>query len=427
MAAYFNFLAKILLDTIVFLFFLMAMYNVKLSQIARRLPALLLLTLPISFIAIITNSMLVATIVTYIYCFVFYSLVFRYPPMKIITGYAMSLIMINLLNIVQLIVIMQFTDTPFTNATTYITEAMALIIVILLYKFSHIDKLYEALVVKNQVSRNIILGIFVLMMVMVIYQRISVKDFMNVFATFTISIILILILYAGMYKNYMSLRESQKQLQSYEQYLPIIEDLIDQVRMRQHDYNNELQAISMLPISYTDYDSLTAALSKELDMSCNDHVIKNSYLLKINMKLIAGFLFSKMNLANERNIDIQIDVKNSTLTSKAEEFELLDVLSILVDNAFDATEDGGWIKVTINSDGSATTIETLNAGPKLTADMRKNFFAKGYTTKPLKDGVYSRGIGLFKLKQLVTKYHGDILLDNQIIDGQNCIHFNVSL
>lgn len=236
MAAYFNFLAKILLDTIVFLFFLMAIYNVKLSQIARRLPALLLLTLPISFIAIITNSMLVATIVTYIYCFVFYSLAFRYPPMKIITGYAMSLIIINLLNIVQLIVIMQFTDTPFTNATTYITEAMALIIVILLYKFSHIDKLYEALVVKNQVSRNIILGIFVLMMVMVIYQRISVKDFMNVFATFTISIILILILYAGMYKNYMSLRESQKQLQSYEQYLPIIEDLIDQVRMRQHDY-----------------------------------------------------------------------------------------------------------------------------------------------------------------------------------------------
>ena len=405
----------------------MAMYNVKLSQIARRLPALLLLTLPISFIAIITNSMLVATIVTYIYCFVFYSLVFRYPPMKIITGYAMSLIMINLLNIVQLIVIMQFTDTPFTNATTYITEAMALIIVILLYKFSHIDKLYEALVVKNQVSRNIILGIFVLMMVMVIYQRISVKDFMNIFATFTISIILILILYAGMYKNYMSLRESQKQLQSYEQYLPIIEDLIDQVRMRQHDYNNELQAISMLPISYTDYDSLTAALSKKLDMSCNDHVIKNSYLLKINMKLIAGFLFSKMNLANERNIDIQIDVKNSTLTSKAEEFELLDVMSILVDNAFDATEDGGWIKVIINSDGSATTIETLNAGPKLTADMRKNYFAKGYTTKPLKDGVYSRGIGLFKLKQLVTKYHGNILLDNQVIGGQNCIHFNVSL
>ena len=69
-----------------------------------------LLTIPISFMTTITNSMLVATIITYIYCFVFYSLSFRYPPMKIITGYAMSLIMMNLLNIVQLIVIMQVTD-----------------------------------------------------------------------------------------------------------------------------------------------------------------------------------------------------------------------------------------------------------------------------------------------------------------------------
>jgi two-component system sensor histidine kinase AgrC len=245
--------------------------------------------------------------------------------------------------------------------------------------------------------------------------------------TFLFIVILILILYSGMYKNYMSLRESRKQLQSYEQYLPIIEDLIDQVRMRQHDYNNELQAISMLPISYTDYDSLAAALSNELDTSCNDHVIKNSYLLRINMKLIAGFLFSKMNLAQEHNINLDIDVKNSTLTSKAAEFELLDVMSILVDNAFDATEDGGMIKVIIDSDGKTTTVETFNAGSQLTAEMRKNFFAKGYSTKPLKDGAYSRGIGLYKLKQLTSKYHGEILLDNQTVDGQNCIHFVVSI
>lgn len=427
MAAYFDFLSKILFDTFVFLVFLMAIYNVKFSQIAKRLPPLLLLTLPVSLIATVTDSMLIFTLITYIYCFVFYSLVFRYPPMKIITGYAITLIIMTILNLIQMVVIMQFTDNPFTNTSTYITEAMAFIIAILLYKFWHMDKLYDALIVKNQVSRNIILAVFALMVSMVLYQRISPKDFMNIFMTFLFIVILILILYSGMYKNYMSLRESRKQLQSYEQYLPIIEDLIDQVRMRQHDYNNELQAISMLPISYTDYDSLAAALSNELDTSCNDHVIKNSYLLRINMKLIAGFLFSKMNLAQEHNINLDIDVKNSTLTSKAAEFELLDVMSILVDNAFDATEDGGMIKVIIDSDGKTTTVETFNAGLQLTAEMRKNFFAKGYSTKPLKDGAYSRGIGLYKLKQLTSKYHGEILLDNQTVDGQNCIHFVVSI
>lgn len=220
MAAYFDFLSKILFDTFVFLVFLMAIYNVKFSQIAKRLLPLLLLTLPVSLIATVTDSMLIFTLISYIYCFVFYSLVFRYPPMKIITGYAIALIIMTVLNLIQMVVIMQFTDNPFTNTSTYITEAMAFVIAILLYKFGHLDKLYETLIIKNQVFRNIILAVFALMVSMVLYQRISPKDFMNVFMTFLFIVILILILYAGMYKNYLSLRESQKQLQSYEQYLP---------------------------------------------------------------------------------------------------------------------------------------------------------------------------------------------------------------
>ena len=66
MAAYFNFLSKILLDTFVFLIFMMAIYNVKFSQIARRLPPLLLLTLPVSLIATVTDSMFIFTLITYL-------------------------------------------------------------------------------------------------------------------------------------------------------------------------------------------------------------------------------------------------------------------------------------------------------------------------------------------------------------------------
>ena len=220
MAAYFDFLSKILFDTFVFLVFLMAIYNVKFSQIAKRLPPLLLLTLPVSLIATVTDSLLIFTLISYIYCFVFYSLVFRYPPMKIITGYALALIIMTEHNLIQIVVIMQFTDNPFTNTSTYVTESMALVIAILLYKFGHMNKLYETLIIKNQVFRNIILAVFAFMVSIVLYQRISPKDFMNVFMSFLFTTILILILYAGMYKNYLSLRESQKQLQSYEQYLP---------------------------------------------------------------------------------------------------------------------------------------------------------------------------------------------------------------
>ena len=68
MAAYFNFLAKLLLDTIVFLFLLMAIYNVKLSQIARRLPALFVkLILCITYIRRTAAAVLLVHIAPTIY------------------------------------------------------------------------------------------------------------------------------------------------------------------------------------------------------------------------------------------------------------------------------------------------------------------------------------------------------------------------
>lgn len=76
MAAYFDFLSKILFDTFVFLVFLMAIYNVKFSQIAKRLPPLLLLTLPVSLIATVTDSMLIFTLIhtyTALYSTLWYS------------------------------------------------------------------------------------------------------------------------------------------------------------------------------------------------------------------------------------------------------------------------------------------------------------------------------------------------------------------
>lgn len=427
MTAYISYITKLILDTFLFCIFYMAIFRIKLSSIIKRLPPLLLMMIPTALIAVITDSYLVFTLTAWAYSFIFYSLLFRLPAQKIIYGYAISHISVSIIQLVIVIVIRIFSDTPFTDISTYVAEAICYIFALIMYKFAHLDKVYNSLIVKNKVSRYIILLVFIFMLLMTVYMRISVKDFLNGLMALTVIIILILTLYAGMYRNYLSMLESQKQVQSYRQYLPIVENLIDQVRMRQHDYNNELQAIGMLPVIYTDYDSLSKAISDEIGTSCADHVIQNSYLLNINMKLIAGFLFNQMNVARERQIDLQIDLKNSSLTSSATEFELLDIMSILVDNAFDATDDGGWIKITIDSDGKATTVETFNAGPQLTADMRKNFFAKGYSTKPLKDGTYSRGIGLYKLKQLTAKYHGDILLDNQMVGELTCIHFFVKI
>ena len=78
----------------------------------------------------------------------------------------------------------------------------------------------------------------------------------------------------------------------YHSYLPIVEQLIDQVRETQHAHNNSIQAIRMLPATCHDYETLSRELTDYTDylISQNAPVA----LLKINMKMIAGFLYHKI-------------------------------------------------------------------------------------------------------------------------------------
>ena len=85
------------------------------------------------------------------------------------------------------------------------------------------------------------------------------------------------------------LASKQKQLEAYKHYLPIVEDLIKEVRMRQHDYDNTIQAITSLAITCSTYEELSAAIN-----DFTNHIIASnitSNLLKLNFKLLPVLFF----------------------------------------------------------------------------------------------------------------------------------------
>jgi sensor histidine kinase regulating citrate/malate metabolism len=222
-----------------------------------------------------------------------------------------------------------------------------------------------------------------------------------------ILIILLLLSFFEIYQSRTQAIEKEKQLDAYTQFLPIVEELITHIRMRQHDFDNELQTLKALPSICPDYDSLSQNLT-----SYSEHLSQTtdySSLLKLNWKLVAGLLFSKEQLAKNSNIDFNIHIINSNLESNIPEYDFIEILGILIDNAFESTKNNGIIHLYIDSINKKTTIKITNPGYTITPEISASFFSKGYSTK----GHNNSGIGLYKLKTIVDSYYGKIYLYNE--------------
>lgn len=215
----------------------------------------------------------------------------------------------------------------------------------------------------------------------------------------------------------------KRELESYKQYLPLLEDMIDKICIRQHDFNNHLQTLHMLPLTYTDYDSLKKALfSYEAKINAKEEQIP---LLKLNKKLVAGFLICKMATCEKQKKTLQVEILNYCLQCDIPESTLIELLGILIDNAIEASPEGETIYLQINSKENQVRFIVKNIGTELTPQLRTLFFQKGYTTKESSDS--RRGLGLYKLKQIADTNHGIIILDNELLDDKQMISFELRI
>ena len=124
----------------------------------------------------------------------------------------------------------------------------------------------------------------------------------------------------------------------------------------------------MLPYAYKDYDSLVSALADYSANIVSDY--RDTELLKINMPIVAGFIHSKMIIADRLGIMLDITIKNHDLVSAMPEYDIIRVAGILIDNALEASQRTDTVRLTLGSSDGKIEIETLNKGQQLTHERR---------------------------------------------------------
>lgn len=217
-------------------------------------------------------------------------------------------------------------------------------------------------------------------------------------------------------------KHREKELQIYESYSIAFEDAIKTIRIRQHEFENHINAIRCMQYTIKDYQKLVC----EQEEYCNSVLEKNSLnkLLSLNMEpILIGFMYSKITMANEMDIRVEYDIRFEQEECNVELYELIEILGILFDNAVEALEkhEGNkWILIKIEAERSNVYVEIANTSRIYQNIEIERFCTYGFSTKGEK-----RGIGLSRVKEILEKYELALQIENMIYMEQNCLSFKI--
>ena len=340
-----------------------------------------------------------------------------------IFSFLMSYILYNLIEALAILAVpkkLMMSD----NSKGQLLGTFIVLLISIGISFLPLNKLYVHINQGNLIIKLIISYIALLLLVTIALSKVDSFDTIAVLPL-TISFMIILFLADIMVLDQQrTITIQQQDIKDYQTYEPMAHNLISDILGKQHDFNNQMNSIRMLPYTYKDYESLSEAIANYSTFL--EEEFNESELLKINLPVVAGFVFSKFKEAEQKGKQISITIKNRSLITKVPEYDLIRILGILIDNAVEATDVGHTLYLILDSRDGHMLIQTKNEGLELSAGVRKRMFVRGYSTKTT-DPHSTRGQGLPNLNELVSHYNGKIYLENEMFHDHIWICFTVEL
>ncbi len=213
--------------------------------------------------------------------------------------------------------------------------------------------------------------------------------------------------------NYSILKRQEEELKIYKLYIHPLEELTKDIRARQHEFDNHMNAVLNMHVTIDNYDELVAAQSAYCKEIYEAKGVSTPALLRISDKILAGFLYSKI-LGAPTYAKVEIQVLSQQIITSVSEHNLVEILGTLVDNAFEAaTPQLPLVEMVLDSREDKLIFMIRNQVQGLTMGDISRFFQKGYTTK---DNRECRGLGLYQANMIAQQFGGEITVE--LADGE---------
>ena len=197
--------------------------------------------------------------------------------------------------------------------------------------------------------------------------------------------------------------QKDTQLNELSIYSHHVESLYEEIRSFRHDYINILTSLK-LGIDNQDIEAIKTVYNGVLRDSANqfyDSIILNiAKLSNIKNDAIKSILSAKLLEAQNRGISISVEIEEPVSNFRIELLDFITVLSVLCDNAIEATIEAINPRMTVafmnNDDSLVLIVENSIKTEKVDVS---RIFARGYSSKG-----EGRGLGLHNVNSILEKY-----------------------
>lgn len=215
-----------------------------------------------------------------------------------------------------------------------------------------------------------------------------------------------------------------KELQMYKTYTNAFEDTIKTVRLRQHEFENHINAILCMQYMINSYDDLIEAQTKYCKMILQENKFNKLLSLKIEPILI-GFLYSKFTKAYEKGILTTYTINVTKYEEFIRIYDLIELIGIIYDNAVDKLEKSSMEKrilFKLLEIEDRLILEIDNISELYKNNEIEKFGEFGYSTKS-----GHNGIGLCRVKDIVNQANGKLYVQNLEYEKNNYLSFYIEL
>lgn len=386
----------------------------------------------VSYLAI---HMIIMTTINYydlpqVYTLITYPFLFVYGGIKF--GFKLKpLIVNNILNIaitssIQFVVLflyyLVFKIQMLDSIRALIVSSLAFMVVVVILSKCRLDRFSSFLQDKDRIYIvALCISVIVAGYCLAKYKKLdSIGLFEN--AILFVSFIFICFLVFQLGKSKVKAKEIETELKMHRLYADSFQSMIDNIRMRQHEFNSHITTMRGFCYMYDTYEELVHAQEDYYEAVKGES--RFNKLLKTGNPVIISFLYGKFMEIEKLGIDLSFKISIKEFNIGMPAYKVVEVVGNLIKNAVEALEKApeGEKKlfVLMVEYDDEFEIEVRNTSKYFSPDEISLFYKKGYSQKG-----EGRGLGLHNMKNICDEYGFHVSSICEPIEGMNWITFKI--